>query len=153
MPYSIKILDGKNADTIQTKLLSVVSKDARFVVKSCVSGQIILLNRVRLSFPKEYCGNHPGECVVTFFPQKKMKARYLEWDDWVIFHGLVNDVLDKLNVSADVWSKPQDAKGKFWMRKGSARRLKYDYSEQFDGRFGRPIRVWNCGTSDQFVTE
>ncbi len=150
MPYSIKVLDGSDVERIHVALQKKVRADGRFNVESCVDGQTILLKRVRLVTAKEYCGNHPGECVVTFPPRKKPKARFLEWQDWVDFHGIVNDLLDSMNVSADVWSRPQDARGKFWIRKGNSRRIHFDWTEE-PTRWGTPLRVWNCGTPDQFV--
>jgi hypothetical protein len=111
-------------------------------------GFVIELRRVRLDVKKPYCGNHPGPCEAG---GPKMKATYLEWDDWVRFHGIVNDCLDTLGFDADVWSTPQDCKGRFWMRKGRTRRVRYDYTETV--RFGRPLRLWNPGTDDQFVSE
>lgn len=79
----------------------------------------------------------------------KMKATYLEWDDWVAFHKIVNDCLDVLMLDADVWSTPQNARGRFWIRKGTQRRTRYDYTETT--LYGRPARLWNTGSPDQFA--
>ena len=116
------------------------------------AGSIAVMT-VRLREKKLYCGNHPGECAVG----PKRKATYLEWDDWVEFNGLVNDVLDKLKANADVWSLPQDVNGKMWIRKGTQRRFRYEWEDDTSEKsmmriaFGNnPIRIWNQGTPDQF---
>jgi hypothetical protein len=114
------------------------------------------LRKVRLTEAKPYCGQHPGECLVNPFagPTKKKRMTLLEWDDWVEFNGLVNDVLDEHGIDADVWSNPQETKGTMWIRKGQQRRLRYDYDDDFSGSWSRttglPVRVWNEGTHDQF---
>ena len=113
------------------------------------------LRVIRLAEAKPYCGQHPGECE---FPnRKKPRARFLEWDDWVRFNGLVNDVLDCVGktteIAADVWSKPTDAAGRFWIRRLNKRRTRYDYTETFNG-MGRAVRVWNLGNEDdQYVPQ
>jgi hypothetical protein len=109
----------------------------------------IEMRGIRLAEAKPYCGNHPGECVVPLFggPRKKPKARWLEWDDWVAFHALVNAFLDQEKVEADVWTKPQDAKGKFWIRRNNKPRTRFDWTETRNA-YGQPLRVWNLGDKD-----
>lgn len=110
------------------------------------------MSRIRLTTPKPYCGNHPGPCQVNpFIQRKKPRATWLEWDDWVVFHTMVNNVCDSLQVYANVWTLPQDARGKFWIRKGYRPRQRYDYEEAYVR--GDLTRVWNTGTIDQFVEE
>ncbi len=75
-----------------------------------------------------------------------------KWDDWVEFNNVINDVLDKWEVDADVWSTPQETRGKMWIRKGTRRRIRYDWHERSTG-WGQPLRIWNNGTDDQFVEE
>jgi hypothetical protein len=163
MAYSVKFHDRNVVDKF-CKLIPEAVKQAGFAIHEMTSkgwdmhrkgskdgsrklGHIIELRRVRLLTPKPYCGNHPGECAVGG-PKKTMS--YLEWDDWVRFHAVVNDVLDSLGADADVWSTPQDVKGQMWIRKGTSRRVRYDWEESFN-RFGLPLRVWNQGTPDQFA--
>jgi hypothetical protein len=136
------------------RLAKAVELDGRFSVELRVSidENTIFVQQVRLTQAKEYCGQHPGECVVIpGFQRKKKRMRYLEWDDWIQFNNLVNDVLDKGRVKAEVWSTPMenlDKGKKFWIRKGLLRRVKYDYREVPTG--GVPIRIWNTGSPDQF---
>lgn len=118
---------------------------------SRTEGLGVTLKKVRLQEAKLYCGQHPGECLIhpLIGPTKKKKQTYLEWDDWIKFNNMINDFLDQHNVNADVWSKPHDVKGIFWIRKGVNRRIHYDWTEEDWGRL-LPVRVWNRGTPDQF---
>lgn len=161
MAYTIQVLNGINLPLLQHWLLEAIKKDGRFTVgrSDCeVSGSrkpkhMIKMERIRLTTGKPYCGNHPGPCIVSPFGgvQKKKTTKYLEWEDWVALHGLVNDVLDKHKVSADVFTKPQDARGKFYMRRGLARRVHYEYDEDWSRGGFRPVLIWNLGTPDQFA--
>ena len=107
----------------------------------------LYLKPVRLKEKKPYCGNHPGECPVSTKP--KPYTTYLEWEDWVSFHKLVNATLNRLRVHADVWSTPADVRGKMWIRKGTLPRVRWDWTEDMD-RYGRTVHTWNQGTPDQF---
>lgn len=109
---------------------------------------IIVCKPVRLINRKSYCGNHPGECPVDSKP--KPRATYLEWEDWVKFHALVNRVLNRFKTNADVWSTPMDVRGKMWIRKGRRARTQWDWEEHVNG-YGQLVRVWNQGTEDQFT--
>lgn len=113
------------------------------------AGWIVELHPIRLRELKLYCGQHPGECELG----ARRRSRCLEWDDWVEFNGLVNDVLDAEKALACVWSVPPEllSQGKkFWIRRGEeGRRVRYDWVES-PGPHGRVRRVWNAGTSDQF---
>ncbi len=80
-----------------------------------------------------------------------MKATYLEWEDWVKFHAFVNRVLNRFHCNANVFTTPHDVKGKMWVRKGLKARKRYDWTDEFNSRFNRTIRVWNQGTEDQFI--
>lgn len=161
MAYTIQINSEHTAQAVLAAISAAVKRDGCFVVNSQTTKseykarkkrtfQMIYMERIRLTEPKEYCGNHPGPCIVNpFFNPPKRKYRFLEWDDWVAFHDLVNDVLDTMGVDADVWTRPQDAAGKFYMRRGKQRRLRYEYDEEYRG--GRTLRIWNLGTPDQFT--
>ncbi len=117
------------------------------------AGYQFTIERVRLTTAKPYCGQHPGECLVNpfFGPRKKANHKYLEWEDWIAFHEIVNDVLDRLQVEADAWTNPQEpiSEGKnFYVRRDNKRRRRWEWEERYVGM--RLLRVWNAGTPDQF---
>lgn len=159
MSYTIRLLDDPSVfcfQQINSELSRAIKDDGRFTIGSqtiCIEAgyQTIKFNRIRLTTKKSYCGNHPGPCDA-INQGRKMNAAYLEWDDWVAFHGLINFALDGLCVSADVWTLPQDVSGKFWIRKGMHARVKFDWDAEYNST-GRSIRVWNKGTPDQFVED
>lgn len=89
----------------------------------------IRVERVRKRAKEIYCGQHPNECVANpFFDRKERKGRWLEGSDWVGFNDGLNDVLDGLEVEADVWSYNREAlkAGRYFIRKGRCRRVDYD---------------------------
>lgn len=99
---------------------------------------VVRVDNVRLRRRKDYCGQHPNECVVNpFFPKPHRSGRWLEGADFVGFNDGLNDLLDQLGVDADVWSFNREA-GKltpaglvtgghrYFIRKGRCRRLDYD---------------------------
>lgn len=113
----------------------------------------IIVKPVRLVKAKPYCGQHPGECQVNpFRPTRKKNGHWLEWEDWIRFHNLVNRCLNRFHADADVWSNPLDVRGKMMIRKGTIPRVKWDYEESID-RFGRVVQQWNQGTDDQFLKD
>ena len=164
MAYTIKLLKQSHVSNppielteIRQQIGAALMTNGRFIVhqwgeaestwKGCPRNSKdpywqITLRRVRLTKKKPYCGQHPGECVV---PRpagwKKPNATYLERDDWVAFHKIINDVLDALGYPADVWSTPRECKGIMWIRKDNKRRYKYDYTEKYrDKREKNPPR-------------
>jgi hypothetical protein len=162
MAYTIQLLQGDFAkrDGVLAHLQARLLKDGRFRAtltptaiykKGGKVSPAIVVKPVRLVKAKLYCGNHPGPCEVNPFfkapPKKRMTI--LEWDDWVAFHKVVNTILNKYRCHADVWSTPQDVKGKMWIRKDTKARLRWDYREIYSN-YGRTVRVWNQGTPDQF---
>jgi hypothetical protein len=148
MPYTISIMDS-NSPTLAHGWLTEALQASRFKARLEVNAGDIEVTAVRLKRAKPYCGQHPGPCQLG---GPRRSGTWLEWDDWVEFNGLVNDVLDKHSVSALVFSLPQEAldKGKqMVVRRGLKRRHKYDWHEGvWRGRSG--IRIWNHGTPDQF---
>lgn len=169
MAYTIQFLKGGNEkrDRVLADLTTRLANDGRFLchfqlgeakttrddrklVGKVYSLPCILVENVKLTEKKPYCGNHPGECPVSDKP--KPKSTRLEWDDWVAFHALVNRSLNKYKADANVWSLPRDVKGRMWIRMGRMARLRYDWTESYDG-YGRAIRYWNQGTPDQFTKE
>ena len=149
--YTIRIKDGSRAKLVIHALEKLVAK-SRFEAKfEQAPREEIWVKPVRLRKGKPYCGQHPGECLVG---GPRRRAKFLEWEDWVEFNNLVNDALDSLGVSADVWTVPQEKmdKGrKFWIRRDLQRRRRWEW--ETDYRFGRPLRIWNHGSPDQFVRE
>jgi hypothetical protein len=108
----------------------------------------IFVKPVRLVKARPYCGAHFGPCPVSNKP--KPRATYLEFSDWIKFHKLVNTVLNKYRVNADVWTTPMEGGvSKMWIRKGSKARVRYDWTEMYN-TYGRVARIWNQGTDDQF---
>jgi len=103
------------------------------------------VGQVRLRKAKPYCGNHPGECPVIPGQKSKPKYTFLEWEDWVKFHSFINSALGKK--SADVFSRPHDALGIMWMRRGLKARKTYSWDEH-PTLYGRAIRVWDRGVGD-----
>ena len=158
MAYTIEFQksDFAKRDKILAYLQARLIKDGRFKATLTPTttfkrgGDVlpaIRVKPVRLINKKPYCGNHPGPCELD--GKKKPKATFLEWNDWVAFHSLVNKALNRFRANANVWSTPMDVRGKMWIRKGTQARQRYDYSEELSS-YGRVIRVWNQGTSDQF---
>lgn len=156
MAYTIQILQGgfEKRDRVLAYLNERLTKENIFNAKLTPSMEkglpSIIVKPVRLVKKKPYCGNHPGECQVNPFlgPQKKSNATYLEWNDWVAFHAVVNRVLNRFRCHANVWSNPQDVKGKMLIRLGLKSRKRYDWTEEWNGF--QTVRIWNKGTSDQF---
>ncbi len=157
MAYTIQFLAGgeekqyKVLNYLNERLVKEGAFKAKFIASSNAKGQpIIIIKQVRLVKAKPYCGNHPGPCELN--GQKKKTMTFLEWEDWIKFHGLVNRVLNRFKCNADVWSEPQDVRGKMYMRRGLKPRIHYDYDESFN-QYGIAVRIWNQGTSDQFENE
>jgi hypothetical protein len=88
---------------------------------------------VRLNEKKDYCGNHPFGCPVRpWGNQKHARRNYLEGADWVEWDDRINDVLDELNMSANVKTAV------CIVRKGRLRRMEYwghslnEFNNQWD---------------------
>jgi hypothetical protein len=151
--YTIIINEGgyKKRDQVLEYLEARLIKEGKFRATlergiDMKSRYTILIRPVRLVKAKPYCGQHAFECPVG---TKKKNATYLEFNDWIKFHGLVNRVLNKFRTNADVFSTPLETRGKFWIRKGHKARVKWDVEQSFD-QYGRRVQHWNNGTIDQF---
>jgi hypothetical protein len=80
----------------------------------------ISIRTVRLTYKKDYCGNHPLPCPVRPGPHRKHPVNcLLEGADWVAFNDMVNDVLDQLGVVCNC------ASSHVIIRKAGARCVKY----------------------------
>jgi hypothetical protein len=150
MAYTIRVLRGGHdkREKVYLSLGDRLSRSPFRAVLTLANMTDIIVKPVRFREKKPYCGNHPGPCEILWPGQKKMNATFLEWDDWVKFHKIVNAVLNRLKAHADVWSTPADVRGKMWIRRDMSPRLKYDYTQEPGPR---AARVWNTGTLDQFA--
>ncbi len=95
----------------------------RFTFEWEFVGNGIKIKNVRLRDKKLYCGNHPAECEVNFAgvePRQRM-GPWLEGLDWVEFNDRINDILDELNTSANVFTSVCK------IRKDTRRRIFYGY--------------------------
>lgn len=171
MPYTIKTKTAAEAQEFIARLREVITEDDYFAVPDICftvlspvkSFALVELRKIRKTTPSEYCGQHPGPCVINPFvgERKKQKNRLLEWEDWVKFHGVVNGVLDAMGAVADVWSRPMEAvpmpgtgsRSKFWIRKGARARVRYDWEEEYRSGRHLPVRLWNMGSPDQFEVD
>lgn len=174
MAYMLKFSDQDTMRLFFQRFNQLLESDGRFVIRTILEpkqtwegiGGKRAANRgapahwqvgmrgIRLTRAKPYCGQHPGECIVGLLgPRPKPNLRCLEWDDWIQFHDLVNDVLDSLDARADVWTVPRELPipghgRRFFIRKGSKRRVRWEWEEK-SGRFN-VVRLWNMGSDDQF---
>ncbi len=116
MAFSFKNLEGVPtnilADALRTEIRAsrfnaVVFEDRRGVLQ---------IGNVRLNQKKPYCGNHPAACERG---SAHRKGAWLEGLDWVSWNDMLNDVMDRLNVSARV------ASSQVVIRKGKERCVNY----------------------------
>lgn len=115
----ISKIEGADQGTIIDAIYSNLC-DSRFTAEVTRDGfKNIKISQVRLREKKPYCGNHAKACERPHVGKHK-RADYLEGADWVEFNDRLNDVLDKLGVSAKVES------GVCNLRKGDLRRTYYD---------------------------
>lgn len=103
-------------------------------VLSTLDNRRLDIRTVRCKSRKEFCGNHPGPCVLA--GHKEKKGLWLEGADWVEFNDLLNDVLDKMNEEATIFSRPREIIRQLFIRKGGLRRTGYDsFVLTWEGRF------------------
>lgn len=127
----IKNIQGAKASVVHTRVDRWFNrKGGRFIVslamKQMPTQQVVDIWRVRLRAPKEFCGNHPAACEIGN-PHHR-KGRYLEGADWVQFNDELNNILDRMGVSARVESVL------VILRKGSLRRTHYSHGYPSSGR-------------------
>lgn len=159
MPYTIRPKSTVDLESLRGAIRDAMTKDGRFMASFAVISVIgpsrkapvgeLHLGSIRLAIPKPYCGQHPGPCPVN--ARLKKTTRLLEWDDWIEFNALVNDVLDQRHIEADAWSNPRepiDNGRNFYFRRGLKRRTDYAWEVAFVG--GHEVRVWNHGDESQF---
>jgi hypothetical protein len=159
MPYTIALRGDRDPDKVRRLILAALEASPFTATLTVASGPTraytgsLIVKPVRLRTAKLYCGQHPGSCIA----EPKRRSRCLEWDDWVAFHAVVNDVLDAHGVDADAWTCPMekmDHGRKMWIRRGLSRRVAFDWhddpNDRHGGIFRNPIRIWNHGSADQF---
>lgn len=106
MAFEIKkIKSGQAPNEIAWKIQTAIAQGGRFTARVEHHRNKVTIHDVRLTYKKDYCGNHPLPCPVRPGPHKKHKRLdYLEGADWVGFNDLLNDVLDSLGVVCDAGS-------------------------------------------------
>ena len=159
MAYSVQLPNRDGGIDFLARLGAALVRDGRFSLKQSRMTPkrracLVEIPMVRLTVAATYCGNHAGPCPVgNRGPKLKIKA--LEFDDWIAFNGIVNDVLDRMGVYAEAWSaapnRPMDGHGKrYWVRKDNKRRHRYDWEGSATQVQDRRC---NMGTPDQFEAE
>jgi hypothetical protein len=123
----ITIKDDFDRDKLLEIIDTKINFGTRFVCEPEAQGMGIKIRNIRLKEKKEYCGNHPAECIVIFGPERTRRGVWLEGLDWVEFNDRINDILDELNISANVYTSVCH------IRKGERRRI--HYGMWTDGRF------------------
>lgn len=88
----------------------------------------VKISCIRLRRRKDYCGAHPGPCLVGF--RRHMTSTYLEGLDWVGWNALLNDTLDVVKANCHVFSFNREAviSGPYYIRHGRLRRVWYPYA-------------------------
>lgn len=125
----ISNIEGATAKRIHKSVTRWFNRSrGRFIINCYVEQkgrkEIVNIQQVRLRAQKEFCGNHPAACERGNPTHRK--GRYLEGADWVQFNDELNNILDRLNVSARVQS------AQVILRKGALRRTHYGH------RYARP---------------
>lgn len=122
----IKPKRAEEVYAIKSELLTRLEV-SRFKAAVSIENSSVKIRTVRLREKKDYCGQHPGPCVVTPFRERKhSRASYLEGADWVGFNRLLNDLCDDFGWECDIWSHSMEFKGKMRIRLGRLRRFRYE---------------------------
>jgi len=165
--YTIKITGRTRAETVKRALDEKVKRDGRFTCRTDARGDHVVVQRVRHTTARRYCGQHAGPCDIPRpFQRKKPVGKWLEWFDWIEFNGLVNDVLDAIerrskHAAFEAWSTPMDTaledpatrkyERKLWVRRDNRRRLHYDVRRGFLGDVVRfEAYIADYGSPSQF---
>ena len=133
----IKLLSPAEEDLDYLKsVIEAAIEDSRFTATlSQTSKTKIKIEKIRLRDSKPYCGNHPASCRIEV---KSAWRNYLEGVDWVSFNDGINDILDRLGISANVWTSI------CIIREGRSRRVAY--TAQPNGEWAKYGLTWNyCG--------
>lgn len=141
-----KIESGPDRRNLIAEILTAFA-ESRFNVRVGLDGKGgVSIQQVRLKEKKEYCGNHPKACERPH-SGKHRKMTCLEGADWVEFNEALNDLLDRLEVSAQVSASRTSG---CIIRKGNRRRIEYRADKQlFDGtwqwNYDDPEDCWSSG--------
>lgn len=131
----IVVQDGTRVGDIKTALGHAMDLSPFTCEVRIKSEKIVTLHNIRLKHKKRYCGSHPNFCEV----EGGRMGTWLEGADWVAFNDLLNDVLDILDVKANVSSTI------CILRKGKLRRIHYGSHET--GLVNQPYE-WNRDEDD-----
>lgn len=153
--YAIDVL----ANAIRGALSTLVTYEWTTNVNARTHAVAFELRTVRLITSTPYCGNHAGPCIVRFAGVRARRTgRWLEGEDWIKVHALVNGVLDAYGVACDVYTNGADVftvpgipKKRMVVRSATlGARRRFDYTDGAKPGDTFPHYRWNPGTDDQF---
>lgn len=134
MGFNIKLKEPNRLGTVYTELQQEIA-NSRFKCEMSSNNKVISFHKIRLKTSKPYCGNHAGPCLLGG-PDKK--GAYLEGADWVAWNDMVNSVLDRMVIEANVSSLI------CVIRKGFNRRI--EYSSGLNGEWNKEgVYANRCG--------
>jgi len=123
MGFFISLKDKSRIDEVCSEIVRVKETSRFNFGIERIKGRIKLGGKgvagVRLKESKDYCGAHAGPCKFTGIQEKHRKLKFLEGADWVAFNDMVNDILDRMGIEANV------ASSVCVIRKGLLRRTNY----------------------------
>ena len=120
MAFVIKnIVSGQSVDDIAAYINATLA-GSRFTAAVTTKKKSVEIRNVRLTYRKDYCGNHPLPCPVRAIHRKHPVNRLLEGADWVGFNDMLNNVLDGIGCVCDC------ASSHVVIRKAGARCVRYD---------------------------
>jgi hypothetical protein len=128
------VMDKRDdAEDIRSAIFRHIQMNTRFRIGNCDLNRQkrkdkITISKVRLKEAKPYCGNHPDACEIDAGPSRR--GTTLEGADWVEFNDHLNDVLDRFEVSARVYSTYVPVT----IRDGRRRRIRYDSHTPMNAR-------------------
>lgn len=111
----------------------------------------IKIKNVRLRNRKDYCGAHPGPCLVNpLRSETPHKAtRLLEGLDWVGFNHMLNDWLDEREQACTVFSYNRESMAhRYYIRRGRRRRVKYPFETEMNSLGFAQFAHWTQSKED-----
>lgn len=132
--YTIKILDQVSVPKVLAEIKERLELHGLFTTETRIKNNCIELPKVRLIDSEPYYGNTPdAENQPRWGYKKPPRFKYLSWSRWITFNALINDILDYLECSANVWSRPQSLGKTLWIRKEGTRRETYSWEPDWNG--------------------